>query len=521
MEDTLLQMQKITKEFTGVKALDQVNLSVRRGSIHALVGENGAGKSTLMNVLSGVYPYGTYTGDILYDGEKVQFRKISESEAKGIAIIHQELALIPELPIYENVFLAHEIARRGVVDWNKQKVETRNLLDAVGLKEDIHTQCKYLSVGKQQLVEIAKALSKSVKLLIMDEPTAALNDHDSDLLLNLIQQLRREHGITIIIISHKLDEILRVADRITVLRDGKTIETLENDGTISRSNVIRSMVGREMSNLYPPSKSHRGETALTVKNWTVFSPSIADKKIVNDVSFDLHYGEVVGIAGLMGAGRTELALSLFGKAYGNRISGEMNKEGTYLDLRSVKSAIDHGIAYIPEDRKESGLILEESIVTNISLPNLEQFSSHGVVYDAAEVRASERYSEDVRVKYTSVFQKTKMLSGGNQQKVLIARWLCNDPDILILDEPTRGIDVGAKYEIYTIIQDLAAKGKAILFISSEMPELIGNCDRIYIMNEGRFIGELERSEVTQEKIMQMIVDDNGGYKGEQHKTASG
>lgn len=514
MSEVLLKMEKIIKSFSGVKALDEVDLVVQRGSIHALVGENGAGKSTLMNVLSGVYPFGSYSGTITYENKIAQFKTINDSEEKGIVIIHQELALIPELSIYENIFLGHEKARMGVIDWDRQKKAAKQFAEDVGLYEDIHTPCKYLGVGKQQLVEIAKALSKNVKLLIMDEPTAALNDNDSEALLTLIAKLRKERGITVIIISHKLDEILSISDRITVLRDGSSITTMENDGTISRSHVIRSMVGREMTNLYPPHTSQKGDIALKVKDWTVYSPTVAGRIIVDHVSFDLHYGEVVGIAGLMGAGRTELALSLFGKAYGTNITGEIYKDGQLLRINTVKHAIDHGIAYIPEDRKISGLILDEDIVTNISLPNLEQFSARGVMNHAAEVGVAEKYKRDVRIKATSVFQKTRMLSGGNQQKVLVARWLCNDPDILILDEPTRGIDVGAKYEIYTIIQELAASGKAVLFISSELPEVIGMSDRVYVMNEGRFVGELQREDVSQESIMQLIVDDNGGNNRE-------
>ncbi|MCI8844092.1 MAG: sugar ABC transporter ATP-binding protein [Oscillospiraceae bacterium] len=514
MRKILLTMDGIQKCFSSVIALKHVSLQVEQRSIHALVGENGAGKSTLMNILSGIYPHGSYSGSIVFEGQEMRFRKVSDSESRGIVIIHQELALIPELSIQENIFLGHEICRSGVISWDSQIQETQRLLDAVGLKEDPNTACKYLGVGKQQLVEIAKALSKNVKLLIMDEPTAALNDKDSDALLNLILKLRVERGISVIIISHKLDELLKVADRITVLRDGESIETLENDGSISRNHIIRSMVGREMSNLYPERTAKLGELALEVKDWCVFSPSVAGEQIIDRVSFHLHYGEVVGIAGLMGAGRTELALSLFGKAYGVNISGEIYKDGQPLRLRTVKDAISHRIAYIPEDRKDAGLILEEDIVTNISLSNLEKFSSRGVMNHAAEVDASQAISQDIRIKAPSVFQKTQMLSGGNQQKVLVARWLCSDPDILILDEPTRGIDVGAKYEIYAIINQLAADGKAVLMISSEMPELIGMCDRIYVMNEGRFIGELLREEVSQEKIMQIIVDDNGGSRSE-------
>lgn len=510
MSQALLKMENITKTFAGVKALDAVELEVQRGSIHALVGENGAGKSTLMNILSGVYPCGTYSGEIIYENEVAQFKAINDSEAKGIVIIQQELALIPELSIYENIFLGHEKSKYGVVDWNREKEEARQYAEDVGLHEDIYTPCKYLGVGKQQLVEIAKALSKNVRLLIMDEPTAALNDNDSEALLRLIFKLRKERGITVIIISHKLDEILSISDRITVLRDGKTITTMENDGSISKSVVISSMVGREMANLYPPRKSYKGPLALEVEDWEVYSPNVEGKKVIDKVNLKLHYGEIVGIAGLMGAGRTELALSLFGKAYGTNISGRIIKDGKPLHIKSVRNAIDNGIAYLPEDRKLSGLILDEDSVINISLPNLEQFSKHGVMNRAAEVGAAEKYTHEIRIKSTSVFQKTRMLSGGNQQKVLVARWLCNNPDILILDEPTRGIDVGAKYEIYTIIQKLAESGKAVLFISSELPEVIGMSDRIYVMNEGRIVGELLKDEASQEKIMQLIIDNNGG-----------
>ena len=514
MSETLLRMEGIEKNFSGVKALKRVDLHVKKGSIHAIVGENGAGKSTLMNILSGVYPHGQYCGEIFYENEKIQFKKIKDSEKKRIVIIHQELTLIPELPIYENIFIGHEKAKHGVINWEHQKKEAEQYLDIVGLHEDLDTLCKYLSVGKQQLVEIAKALSKNVNLLIMDEPTAALNDKDSDTLLKLIIKLRNERGITVIIISHKLDEIIKISDTITVLRDGESVETIENDGSVSKSLLIRSMVGREMNNLYPERTPKICDVAMEVKNWSVQSPYIIGKKIVDQISFYIRYGEIVGIAGLMGSGRTELALSLFGKAYGVKITGEIFKDKKLLHLNNVKTAIKTGIAYIPEDRKASGLILDESIVANISLPNLSKFSHNGVMNQTSEVNSAEKFSSNIRIKSTSVFQKTRMLSGGNQQKVLVARWLCNDPDVLILDEPTRGIDVGAKYEIYTIINKLAENGKAILFISSEMPEIIGMCDRIYVMNEGRFIGELTRDTVSPERIMQIIIDDNGGNRRE-------
>jgi putative multiple sugar transport system ATP-binding protein len=492
MSDTILNVVNIEKKFHGVKALDNVNLRVRANTIHAIVGENGAGKSTLMNILSGVYSYQTYSGEIYFDNALQQFKSIHD------------------LSIVENIFMGHEIQKFGVIDWKKSKQEAKRLLEVVGLNEDVDTLVKYLGVGKQQLVEIAKALSKSVKLLIMDEPTAALNDNDSDKLLDLIVKLKKEQNLTVLIISHKLDEIIKISDDITVLRDGKTIETFPNDEHVTKNRIIKSMVGREMDNLYPSRVQVKGKEALRVKNWTVYSPTVPGKKVIDNVNFQISYGEIVGIAGLMGAGRTELALSLFGKAYGTSISGEIYKDNRKLELRNIHDAIKNGIAYVTEDRKESGLILIEDIVKNISLPNLDKFSDKGILNEHDEINAAKELCKTVRVKASSVFQKTQSLSGGNQQKVMIARWICNDPDILILDEPTRGIDVGAKFEIYSLINQLAENNKAILVISSELPEILGICDRIYIMNEGRFVGELDKNEATQEKIMNIIVHNEGG-----------
>lgn len=510
MSDTILNMVNIEKQFHGVKALDNVNLRVRANTIHAIVGENGAGKSTLMNILSGVYSHQTYSGQIFFEDSLQQFKTIQDSESKGIVIIHQELALVSELSIVENIFMGHENAKFGIIDWKKSKLEAKRLLEVVGLQEDVDTLVKYLGVGKQQLVEIAKALSKNVKLLIMDEPTAALNDNDSERLLDLIVKLKEEQNITVLIISHKLDEITRISDDITVIRDGKTIETFPNDEHVTKNRIIKSMVGREIDNLYPSRVMVKGDEALRVKNWTVYSPTVPGKKVIDNVNFQISYGEIVGIAGLMGAGRTELALSLFGKAYGTSISGEIYKDNRKIELKNVHDAIKHGIAYVTEDRKESGLILTEDIVKNISLPNMDKFSHRGVLDEQHEIKTAKELSKTVRVKASSVFQKTQTLSGGNQQKVMLARWICNDPDILILDEPTRGIDVGAKFEIYSLINQLAENNKAILVISSELPEILGICDRIYIMNEGRFVGELDKNEATQEKIMNIIVHNEGG-----------
>ena len=505
-EKILLEMKNITKLFPGVKALDDVNLQVKEGSIHALVGENGAGKSTLMNVLSGIYPYGTYTGDIIYDGEECRFSKIRDSEAKGIVIIHQELALVPYMTIGENMFLGNEQGRAVAIDWTKTYLEADKYMKVVGLHESSHTLIKDIGVGKQQLVEIAKALSKNARLLILDEPTSSLNEEDSQALLDLLIRLKGE-GLTSIIISHKLNEVSYVADDITVIRDGHTIETLvKGVDDISEDRIIRGMVGREMSDRFP--KRHDveiGDVAMEVKNWTVYHPVYAERKIVDDVSLYVRKGEVLGIAGLMGAGRTELSMSLFGRSYGAGISGQVFINGKEVKMHSTKSAIEHGLAYVTEDRKGNGLILSNSIRANTSLANLKGVSKMGVISADKEYAVAEEYREKLRTKCTGVEQLVGNLSGGNQQKVLLAKWMYAEPDVLILDEPTRGIDVGAKYEIYTIINSLVAEGKSVIMISSELPELLGMSDRIYVMNEGRIVGEFKGSEATQESIMATIV----------------
>lgn len=505
MEDVILEMQNITKLFPGVKALDQVNFQVIRGHIHALVGENGAGKSTLMNVLSGVYPYGSYSGKILFNGEECQFKGIRDSEHKGIAIIHQELALIPYLSIAENIFLGNEQARHTVIDWHRTMAGAAELMDRVHLHENPKTLIKDIGVGKQQLVEIAKALSKKISLLILDEPTAALNEDDSENLLQLLLELKKE-GITSILISHKLNEVSAVADEITVLRDGRTIETLVN-GTdnISEDRIIQGMVGREMSDRYPSRDTKPGEICLEVRNWNVFQPGDPDRQVIRNVNFHVRRGEVLGFAGLMGAGRTELAMSLFGKSWGDRISGELIKDGQTLKLKSVSDAIEHGIAYVTEDRKSAGLVLIDSIRHNISLPNLKRISHRGIIEKEQEIAVAEKFRRQLNIKAPSIEQKTVNLSGGNQQKVVLAKWIMAEPDVLILDEPTRGIDVGAKYEIYCIINQLVAAGKSIILISSELPEVLGMADRIYVMNEGRIVGELNQHEASQESIMRCIM----------------
>lgn len=510
MEKILLEMKNITKTFPGVKALDNVNLKVVNGEIHALVGENGAGKSTLMNVLSGVYPYGSYEGDIVYDGETCKFGAIKDSEEKGIVIIHQELALIPYMTIAENMFLGNERGKKIKIDWNETNKQARRYLDIVGLRESTQTLIKDIGVGKQQLVEIAKALSKRARLLILDEPTSSLNETDSKALLDLLLRLKEERGLTSIIISHKLNEVSYVADKITVIRDGATIETLTKGvDDFSESRIIKGMVGREISDRFPKRVPNIGDVSMEVKNWNVYHPLHKDRKVVDDVNIYVRKGEVLGISGLMGAGRTELAMSIFGKSYGENITGQILLNGKEVQLNTVKSAIKHGLAYVTEDRKGNGLILSNPIKTNTTVANLEAVSHRTVIDKHKEYAVAVEYKEKLKTKTPSVEQHVGNLSGGNQQKVLLAKWMFANPDILILDEPTRGIDVGAKYEIYCIINQLVAEGKSVILISSELPEVLGMSDRIYVMNEGRIVGELDAKEATQEKIMSRILQTAG------------
>ncbi|HTH59695.1 MAG TPA: multiple monosaccharide ABC transporter ATP-binding protein [Paraburkholderia sp.] len=498
-------MRNITKTFPGVKALDNVNLTVKAGEIHAVVGENGAGKSTLMKVLSGVYPHGTYEGDIHFEGQVQRFADISDSEERGIIIIHQELALVPMLSITENLFLGNEIAQAGVIDWHKAHARTRELLQRVGLKESPDAVVGKLGVGKQQLVEIAKALSKRVKLLILDEPTASLNETDSAALLQLLLGLKAQ-GIACILISHKLNEITQVADQITVIRDGTTIETLDcASGEVSEDRIIRGMVGRDMEHRYPQRQPQIGDVIFEVRDWHVHHEQFSEREVIKGIDLKVRKGEVVGIAGLMGSGRTELAMSIFGRSYGQKISGTVLIDGCEVDVSTIGRAIRHGIAYVTEDRKGCGLVLEQEIRKNVTLANLGAVAERGVIDENAEAKVAQHYRESLRIRSAGIEQLTVNLSGGNQQKVVLSKWLFTKPRLLILDEPTRGIDVGAKYEIYTIIDELAQKGEGILMISSEMPELLGMCDRIYVMNEGRLVAELDRSEASQERIMRAIV----------------
>jgi len=500
----LLEMQGISKTFPGVKALDDVSLTVAQGEIHAICGENGAGKSTLMKVLSGVYPTGSYDGRIVFDGQPVDFRTIRDSEDRGIIIIHQELALVPLLTIAENIFLGNERAIRGVIDWPETFRQTEALLAKVGLRAAPGTRVDTLGVGQQQLVEIAKALSKNVRLLILDEPTAALSESDIQALLDLLLELKGQ-GVTSIIISHKLNEVRRVADSVTVIRDGATISTLDARQGLTEDRIVRDMVGRDMAHRYPDRNRRAGEVLFELRGWNVWHPEQRDRQMIRDLSMTVRAGEVVGIAGLMGSGRTELAMSVFGRSYGRDIAGQALVRGRPVDLSTVDRAIAAGLAYVTEDRKTLGLILDETIRRNTILANLDGVARRGIVDETRETEVAETYRRQLRIRTPSVFQKVMNLSGGNQQKVVLAKWLFTDPDVLILDEPTRGIDVGAKYEIYSIINDLSAAGKGVVMISSEMPELLGMCDRIYVMNEGRFVGELTADQASQEAIMSLIV----------------
>jgi len=505
MAQKILEMKGITKTFPGVKALDDVNFEVQKGEIHALVGENGAGKSTLMKVLSGIHSHGTYEGDIIYENNVCRFRDINDSEGLGIVIVHQELALIPELSIAENIFLGNERSKKGIINWNETIIETRKLLKKVGLTVDPEEKVQNIGIGKRQLVEIAKALSKKVKLLILDEPTAALNEEDSENLLNLLLEFQKQ-GITSILISHKLKELFVVSDRLTVLRDGQTIQTYSvKDDQVTENQIIRDMVGRDLENLYPDTvKASKDEITFEVRNWNVYHPINTDYKIIHDVDLYLKRGEIVGIAGLVGAGRTELAMSIFGESYGTKISGQLFKDGKQVYFNSVDAAIKNGVSYVPEDRKQYGLILEDNIKNNLTLANLKKVSKKNILNHGQEIIEAENLKSTMNIRAPNIQQQIINLSGGNQQKVVLGKWLFTESDILILDEPTRGIDVGAKYEIYKIIRDLAGEGRSILMISSELPELIGMCDRIYTLCEGRITGNIEKGIATQELLMRYM-----------------
>ncbi len=507
----VLEMRAIVKTFPGVRALSEVTLSVKRGEVHALCGENGAGKSTLMKVLSGVHPHGTYEGEVLFDGELCRFKDIRASERHGIVIIHQELALVPYLSIAENIFLGNEPSRRGIIDWHEALRRAAALLRRVGLDEHPETRVADIGVGKQQLVEIAKALAKDVRLLILDEPTAALNDEDSAKLLGLMRELK-DQGITSIIISHKLNEIAQIADSVTILRDGRSIETLDvRDPATTEDRIIRGMVGRSLDSRFPDRTPYEGpadtDPVLEIRDWTVRHPLDHSRKVVDRVSLQVRRGEIVGVAGLMGAGRTELAMSVFGRSYGRYEQGSVLKDGRVVGTRTVPEAVANGIAYVTEDRKRYGLNLEDSVSRNISLASLRTLARRGIVDAHEERRVAERYRRTMGIKAPNVLEPVGRLSGGNQQKVVLSKWILAGPDVLILDEPTRGVDVGAKFEIYTVIDRLAAEGKAVLLISSELPELLGMCDRVYTMAAGRLTGEVTREDATQEVLMRHMTQD--------------
>jgi putative multiple sugar transport system ATP-binding protein len=497
-------MRSISKHFPGVKALDDVTMTVERKTIHAICGENGAGKSTLMKVLTGVWPYGTYSGRILFNGEEMRFKTLKSSEKAGIAIIHQELSLIPELSVTENIFIGNESSRRGLIDWDDARRRAEAIMGRVHLDVDPDTPSKNLGVGQQQLIEIARALSKDIQLLVLDEPTSALNEEESENLLQILRDLKAE-GITSIMISHKLEELVRSADAITIIRDGRTVETLKaaEDG-FDINRIIRGMVGRPLDNRYPSHQSNAAQELLSVKGWKVANPIRPDKLSADDVDFFVRAGEVVGFAGLMGAGRTELFRSIVGRSWGNYLSGEVRVGGRAVDTSSVPKAIEAGIAYVPEDRKVLGLNLLDTVSRTIVSAGLKRVSQHLLINNDMEVVAAEKARDELKIKTPSIVEGVDKLSGGNQQKTLLGKWLFTEPLVLVLDEPTRGIDVGAKYEIYSLIFQQAALGKAIVVISSELPELLGICDRIYTFHEGRITGDVDAKATNQEELMRLM-----------------
>ena len=505
MKKIILEMSHITKEFPGVRALDDVTFKVEEGEIHFLVGENGAGKSTLMKVLSGVHPYGSYTGKILIDGKEQHYKTIKDSENSGLAIIYQELALIPELSVYENIYMGHEIKNKyGIIDWNETILHAKNQLKKVRLDCDPGMRVKDLGTGKQQLVEIAKALSKNIRILILDEPTSSLNEDDSANLLDLIVELKK-HGVTSIMISHKLKEVVQIADHITVLRDGRTISTLSRE-ELSEDVIIKNMGGREIANIYPKRTNiNIGEKTLEVKNWGVYDYAVS-RQLLKNINMYVKRGEILGIAGLMGAGRTEFALSVFGNPRKYKVDGQLFVHGKQVNFKTPKEAIENKVAYVSEDRKRDGLILEQDVKQNITIASLKQLVSNFVIDRNKEITVSEKYRKELTIKASSIDTEVKTLSGGNQQKVSLAKWLMSKPDVLILDEPTRGIDVGAKFEIYTLMNKLVEQGMSIIMISSELPEVLGMSDRIYVVSGGGIAGELGGKDATQENIMRFATE---------------
>jgi D-xylose transport system ATP-binding protein len=498
--DVILDVSHVTKTFPGVTALSDVSLQVRRGEIHGLCGENGAGKSTLVKILSGVYPHGTYEGSITFQGEELRFEQKSIRAAieAGIAIVYQELTLIPKMTVGENIFLGKEPVEGRRINRSRLYAQSRDILAKYGL--DILPQARVmdLGVGKQQMAEIAKALSEDAKLLILDEPTSALTQTEVLKLMEILQGLKA-HGVTCIYISHKLEEFFGITDRVTVLRDGKLISTMETKDA-STEKLVKLMVGREMTDRFPPSQRTPTEVILSVRGLHAEDPSIPGREILKGVDFDLRRGEILGIAGLMGSGRTELVTTIFGE-YATITAGSIVFEGKEVHIGSARDAMDQGISLVPEDRKQLGLVLIQSVLKNVALPNLNKFSAFMRIDKQAELHETEKYAKSLAIKAPSLSVAVDNLSGGNQQKVVIAKWLMSAPKVLILDDPTRGIDVGAKFEIYKLMNELAAQGMAIIMISSELEEVIGMSDRVVVMCEGRSNGVLARSEATQERVM--------------------
>jgi D-xylose transport system ATP-binding protein len=499
-EDNILEFYNVTKDFPGVRALSNVSFKVKKGEIHGVCGENGAGKSTLMKIISGVYPYHSYTGQVIFDGEELQFtgESIRQAIEKGIAIVYQELALIPQMTAGENIYLGREPSVISIINWHELYANTRELLQRYNLDISPSAQISKLGVGKQQMVEIAKALSEEAKLLILDEPTSALTEEEVSGLMGILKTLK-EKGVTCIYISHKLDEFFRITDSITVLRDGAVIDTVKTQEA-NKENIISMMVGRVMKERFPKSRRNPAENALEIKNFAAYDPDYPDKKVLKDISFSVRKGEILGIAGLMGSGRTELVTTIFGE-YGVKRSGQILLDEEEVKINTACDAIRYGISLVPENRKEQGLILIQSILENLSLPNLNRFSNFLYIDKTKEVYECQKYAKSLSIKTHSLQAVANSLSGGNQQKLVIAKWLMTTPSVLILDEPTRGIDVGAKYEIYKLMNKLAEEGVAIIMVSSELPEILGMSDRILVMHEGECTGILRREEATQEKIM--------------------
>jgi D-xylose transport system ATP-binding protein len=492
----LLDMRNIVKSFPGVCALDGVSLNLYPGEIHALVGENGAGKSTLIKILAGVYT--EYDGDISIGGDNHRFGSVRESEEAGIAVVFQELSLVPDVTVGENIFLGREPAHFGVVQWNELYSKASQLLRTLGLDLDPRTPAGKLGTGAQQLVEIAKALSHNARILVLDEPTAALTDAEAEGLFTILGKLCHQ-GIGIIYVSHRLQEVFRLSQRITVLRDGRTVGTGPTS-QMDEQQVITKMVGRKVSQVFPATMRTSGKAVLEARHITAEDPIIRGKLALNDVSFTAHSGEVVGIAGLMGSGRTELLMSLFG-CFPGKVAGEIVIDGRGVEIKHPADAIAHGIGFVTEDRKRSGLVLDQTILANITLASLARVSGRFVTNESREIAASRPLFEDLRIKATSLFTVAGTLSGGNQQKVVLAKWLINQARVLFLDEPTRGIDVGAKQELYGMIDKLAQSGLAVVMVSSELPEVLGLCDRILVLYQGRITGEFTRDSASPDAVM--------------------